>query len=42
MEEIFTERGNVIDHSIINRWVITFAPMLEHKYHQLKRKVSTS
>ena len=42
IEEIFTERGSAIDHSTINRWVITFAPMLEQNACQLKRKVSLS
>ena len=28
--------------STINRWVITFAPMLEYKARQLKRKVLPS
>jgi transposase-like protein len=42
IEEIFTERGNAIDHSTINRWVITFAPKLEQNARQLKCKVSPS
>ena len=42
IEEIFTERGSAIDHSIINRWVINFAPKLEQNARQLKRKVSPS
>ena len=36
IEDIFTERGSAIDHSTVNRWVITFAPILEQNARQLK------
>ena len=42
IEEIFRERGNSVDHSTINRWVINFAPMIELNARKLKRKVSSS
>ena len=31
IEEIQLERGVVVDHATINRWVIKFAPLLEHR-----------
>lgn len=29
LEEMFRERGFELDHSTINRWVLTYAPMIE-------------
>ena len=29
IEEVFAERGITVDHTIINRWVIAYAPKLE-------------
>ena len=31
IEEIQRERGVSVDHATINRWVMKFAPVLEHK-----------
>ncbi len=31
IEELQGERGVNVDHATINRWVIKFAPVLEHK-----------
>ena len=42
IEEIQMERGVNVDHATINRWVIKFAPILEHKARSKKRPVSTS
>ena len=42
IEEIQRERGVNIDHATINRWVIKFAPVLEHKARLKKKRVSDS
>ena len=42
IEEIQLERGVVVDHATINRWVIKFAPLLEHKARCRKKTVSDS
>ena len=36
------ERGVVIDHATINRWVIKFTPILEHNLKRKKKSVSGS
>ena len=38
IEEIMAERGFEVDHSTIHRWVIRYAPLLEQKFRQVKRK----
>ena len=35
IEEIQSERGVVVDHATINRWVIKFAPILEHNLRRI-------
>ena len=42
IEEIQSERGVNVDHATINRWVIKFTPVLEHKARAKKKPVSTS
>ena len=42
IEEIQSERGVNVDHATINRWVIKFSPVLEHKGRSKKKPVSTS
>ncbi|HIF9334005.1 TPA: IS6 family transposase [Photobacterium damselae] len=42
IEEIYAERGILLDHATINRWVIRFAPMIEQKARARKRQVSNS
>tara|TARA_Y100000588_G_scaffold385451_1_gene478868 strand:+ start:2054 stop:2371 length:318 start_codon:yes stop_codon:yes gene_type:complete len=42
IEEIQLERGVVVDHATINRWVIKFAPLLEHRTRRRKKQVSDS
>ena len=42
IEEIQSERGVNVDHATINRWVIKFSPVLEHKARAKKKPVSTS
>lgn len=31
LEEMFWERGFKVDHNTINRWVLTYAPMIEKR-----------
>jgi len=43
IEELATERGPKVDHSIINRWVIHYAPQLEESFRKrYKRPVGIS
>ncbi|MFA0105153.1 IS6 family transposase [Vibrio splendidus] len=42
IEEIQLERGVVVDHATIHRWVIKFTPVLEHKARRRKKSVSDS
>ncbi|MFL7039810.1 IS6 family transposase [Vibrio lentus] len=42
IKEIQSERGVVVDHATINRWVIKFAPILEHNLRCKKKAVSGS
>ncbi|OMO26534.1 IS6 family transposase [Vibrio sp. 10N.222.47.A9] len=42
IEEIQLERGVVVDHTTINRWVIKFTPVLEHRARRRKKPVSDS
>ncbi len=42
IEEIQLERGVVVDHATINRWVIKFTPVLEHRGRRRKKPVSDS
>ncbi len=42
IEEIYAERGILLDHATINRWVIRFAPLIEQKARERKRQVSNS
>uniref|UniRef100_UPI000D0A928C IS6 family transposase n=1 Tax=Vibrio splendidus TaxID=29497 RepID=UPI000D0A928C len=42
IEEIQLERGVVVDHATINRWVIKFTPVLEQRARRRKKPVSGS
>ena len=42
IEEIQLERGVKVDHAAINRWVIKFPPILEHKIRRKKKPMSSS
>ena len=42
IEEIQGERGILVDHATINRWVIKFTPILEHNLRRKKKAVSGS
>ncbi|MFT5550130.1 MAG: putative transposase [Candidatus Azotimanducaceae bacterium] len=38
IEEMMAERGLIIDHSTLNRWVVHYAPKLEKAFHKKKRR----
>jgi putative transposase len=38
VEEMMAERGLVIDHSTLNRWVVHYAPKLEKAFQKKKRR----
>ncbi len=42
VEERMRERGVHVDHSTVNRWVITYSPHLEEAVHRRKRPVWVS
>src|SRR6516164_5682015 len=42
IEELMLERGVHVDHSTINRWVVTYSPQLEEAFHRRKRPVWVS
>jgi transposase-like protein len=42
LEEMMQERGVAVDHSTINRWVLKYAPQLEHTFRTQKRPVGMS
>lgn len=37
IEEMLLERGMEVDHSTINRWVLTYAPAIERRLRQFRR-----
>jgi transposase-like protein len=39
LEEMLQERGVIVDHSTINRWVLKYSPQLEETSHRRKRPV---
>src|SRR5215831_6112916 len=39
VEELMQERGVLVDHATINRWVLTYSPQLEAAVHRCKRPV---
>ena len=42
IEEIQSERGTVVDHATINRWIIKISPVLEQRTRRKKKSVSDS
>jgi len=42
LEEMMQERGVVVDHTSINRWVIRFLPLLEKVLRKYKRPLGKS
>lgn len=39
LEEMMAERGIVVDHSTLHRWVIRLVPLLDKAFRRLKRTV---
>jgi hypothetical protein len=37
LEQMFAERGFEVDHSTINRWVLSYAPMIEKRLRQFRK-----
>jgi hypothetical protein len=42
LEEMMRERGAVVDHSTLNRWVIKYAPEVEKQFRRRQRPVGKS
>ncbi len=42
IEEMMKERGIMVDHTTLNRWVLHYAPLLEQKARKHKRSVHRS
>jgi transposase-like protein len=42
VEELMEERGVLLDHATIQRWVVKYSPLLEEAFHRRKRPVWTS
>ena len=42
VEALMEERGVEVDHSTMNRWVITYSPQLEAAFHRRTRPVWVS
>ena len=40
IKEMLEERGVILDHSTLNRWVLHFSPKLEAEFHKPKRRPS--
>ena len=39
VEELMEERGVPVDHATLQRWVVTYSPLLEEAFHRRKRRV---
>ncbi len=42
IEALMEERGVEVDHSTIQRWVVTYSPPLEEAFHRRTRQVWVS
>lgn len=42
VEELLEERGVLLDHATIQRWVVKYSPQLEEAFHRRKRPVWVS
>jgi putative transposase len=42
LEEMMQERGVVVDHFTLNRWVIKYAPEVEKQFRRRQRSVGES
>src|SRR4051794_1528391 len=37
IEELFRERGLVVDHATVNRWVLAYAPLIERRLGSFRK-----
>ena len=37
IEELFRERGLTVDHSILNRWVLAYVPVIERRLRSFRK-----
>src|SRR3954454_6326510 len=37
IEELFRERGLAVDHAILNRWVLAYAPLIERRLGSFRK-----
>jgi transposase-like protein len=42
IEELMEERGADLDHSIVQKWVVHYAPQLEQAFRKRKKPVGSS
>ena len=42
LEEMMEDRGVEVDHSTLNRWILTYVPLLDKGFVAHKRPVSNS
>jgi putative transposase len=42
VEELMQERGVIVDHATVNRWVVKYSPQLEEAFHRRKRPAGVS
>ena len=42
VEELLAERGILVDHTTIHRWVVEYSPKLLNKFHKHKKKIHES
>ena len=42
VEEFLKERGLIVDHATVNRWVVKYAPILEMKARKFKKQTTKS
>jgi putative transposase len=42
LEEMMQERGVEVDHSMLNRWVVKYVPLLDEQFRARKRPVGSS
>jgi predicted HTH domain antitoxin len=42
VEELMEERGVLVDHATLQRWVVQYSPLLEEAFHRHKRPVWVS
>lgn len=42
IEELMDERGVDMDHSTVQKWVVYYAPQLEHSFRKRKKPVGSS